>query len=87
MTLPLIRAIEVGGREDALLIRNAVTGGRITEFAPVMDVLVRTRALDYTRERAAREAAAAAALAETLPLSPHRQTLLELASFAARRTY
>ncbi len=87
MTLPLIRAIEVGGRDDALLVRNAVTGGRITEFAPVMDVLVRTGALDYTRERAAREATAAAALAETLPLSPHRQTLLELASFAARRTY
>ena len=87
MTLPLIRAVGVGSRDDALLIRNAVTGGRITEFAPVMDVLVRTRALDYTRERAAREAAAAAVLAETLPLSPHRQSLLELASFAARRTY
>jgi len=87
MTLPLIRAMAVGGPEDAALIRNAVTGGRITEFAPVMDVLVRTRALDYTRERAAREAAAAVALAETLPVSPHRQTLLELASFAARRTF
>ena len=87
MTLPLIRAMEVGGPEDAALVRSAVTGGRITEFGPVMDVLVRTRSLEYTRDRAAREAAAAVTLAETLPVSPHRQTLLELASFAARRTF
>ena len=60
MTLPLIRAID-GGRSarTRCCIRGAVTGGRITEFGPVMDVLVRTTALEYTRERAAREAAAA----------------------------
>ena len=87
MTLPLIRAMAVGSRDDAALIRGAITEGRLTEFAPVLDVLARTGALEYARERAARESAAAAASVTGLPPSPHRESLLELASFAARRTY
>jgi octaprenyl-diphosphate synthase len=87
MTLPLIRAMAVGSPDDAALIRAAITDGRITDFAPVMDVLSRTGALDYARERAVRESDAAAACVADLPPSPHRESLLELAAFAARRTY
>jgi octaprenyl-diphosphate synthase len=87
MTLPLIRAIGVGGPADAALVRGAITGGRLTEFAPVLDVLARTGALDYTRARAGVESEAAASCAAGLPASPHRESLLELASFAARRSY
>jgi octaprenyl-diphosphate synthase len=87
MTLPLIRARAVGSPPDAALIRDAITGGRLTEFRPVVDVLERTGALDYTRSRAERESAAATACVEGLPDSPYRKSLLELASFAARRSY
>jgi len=87
MTLPLIRAIAVGGPEDAALVRSAITGGRITEFAPVVAVLDRTGALGYARARARRESAAAAECVADLPASPHRESLLELASFAANRSY
>jgi octaprenyl-diphosphate synthase len=87
MTLPLIRAVAVGSAEDAALIRHAITGGRITEFAPVVAVLDRTGALAYARERAEAEGAAAAACVADLPPSPQREILLELASFAARRTF
>jgi len=87
MTLPLIRAIATGSTADAALVRNAITGGRLTEFAPVLDVLIRTGALDYTRARAEREGNAATACLAGLPDSPHRESLLELASFAARRTH
>jgi len=87
MTLPLIRAIAVGSAADAALIRHAITGGRMTEFTPVVDVLARTGALDYTRARAGLEGEAAAACVTGLPVSPHRESLLELASFAARRSY
>jgi octaprenyl-diphosphate synthase len=87
MTLPLIRAIAMGSAADAALVRDAITGGRLTEFAPVLDVLIRTGALDYTRARAERESSAAAACLTGLPDSPHRESLLELASFAARRTH
>ena len=87
MTLPLIRAIAVGNAVDAALIRTAITDGRLAKFAPVMDVLARTGALDYARRCAVRESDAAAACVAGLPPSPHRESLLELASFAARRTY
>ena len=87
MTLPLIRAIATGSAADAALIRDAITRGRLTEFQPVLDVLRRTGALDYARECAARESEAAAACVAGLPDSPDRRNLLELAAFAARRTY
>ena len=87
MTLPLIRARTVGSAGESALIRAAITGGRLTEFAPVVSVLVRTGALDYTRARAERESAAAAECVDGLPDTPYRKSLLELASFAARRTY
>jgi octaprenyl-diphosphate synthase len=87
MTLPLIRAIAVGSPADAAFIRAAITDGRLTKFAPVMDVLARTGALEYSRRCAVRESETAAGCVTDLPPSPHRESLLELASFAARRTY
>ena len=39
MTLPLIRAIAVGTAEEAGVIRHAVSGGGLTDFAPVMTTL------------------------------------------------
>ena len=48
-----------------------------------MDVLERTGALDYARRRAVQESEAGAAALAALPPSPHKENLLELASFAA----
>jgi len=87
MTLPLIHAVAVGSPADAALIRSAITNGKVTDFTPVMDVLGRTGALDYARRRAAEESKAGAACVAPLPPSPHKENLLELTSFAARRTY
>jgi octaprenyl-diphosphate synthase len=87
MTLPLIRALGVGGEADVAIIRHAITGHVLTEFTPVVDVLARTGALDYARGRAERESDVAAACVANLPDTPYRQSLLELATFAARRTY
>jgi octaprenyl-diphosphate synthase len=87
MTLPLIRAIAVGSPGDASLVRAAITGKRLTEFAHVMAVLERTGSLDYATRYAIRESESAAACVGDLPSSPYRESLLELASFAARRTY
>jgi octaprenyl-diphosphate synthase len=87
MTLPLIRAIAVGTAEEAGVIRHAVSGGGLTDFAPVMTTLQRTGALDYARERAQSEAAAAAACAERLPRSPAGDALLQLSTFAVQRSY
>jgi len=87
MTLPLIRAAAVGTAAEAALIRTAIATGGASDFTPVMDVLDRTGALDYARDRAVAESESGAAALASLPPSPHKENLLELASFAARRTY
>ena len=87
MTLPLIRALEIGNPEDAAIIRHAVNGGGLTDFAPVMAALDRTGALAYAQTRADDEGHRAAQCLHGLADSPYRKSLLELTSFAAQRTY
>jgi octaprenyl-diphosphate synthase len=86
-TLPLIRALRVGSREDAALIRDALARGRLDDFKPVLAVLSRTGALKYARRCAEDESAQASACLAALPNSPARETLLELSAFAVQRTY
>jgi octaprenyl-diphosphate synthase len=88
MTLPLIRALAVGSPAAGDTIRRAVEGGgRLVDFAPVMRILEETGALAYARERAAEEGRKAAECLAGLPPSPYAQSLLQLATFAADRTY
>ena len=87
MTLPLIRALAVGTPDEAAVIRRAVGGGGLTDFAPVVAALDRTGALAYAQARADEEVRRAAACLAGLPDTPHRKSLLELTTFAAHRTY
>ena len=87
MTLPLIRAMATGNADDAALIRHAIKGGGLTDFAPVVAALERTGALAYAKDCAVGEVRRAAACLVGLPDSAHRQSLLELTTFAAQRTY
>jgi octaprenyl-diphosphate synthase len=87
MTLPLIRALAVGTRDEADVIRHAIAGGGLTDFAPVVAALHRTGALAYARERAGVESDAAAGCLGVLPPSPAASSLLQLSTFAARRSY
>jgi octaprenyl-diphosphate synthase len=87
MTLPLIRAMATGNVEDANLIRHAISGGGLTDFAPVMAALQRTGALAYAKSCAEGEVRRAASCLTGLPDSPYRENLLELTTFAAQRTY
>jgi octaprenyl-diphosphate synthase len=87
MTLPLIRALAVGTRDEADVSRHAVNGGGLTDFAPVVELLHRTGALDYARERAHAESDAAMRCLDGLPPSSAATGMRRLAAFAARRSY
>jgi octaprenyl-diphosphate synthase len=87
MTLPLIRALEIGTAEDAAIVRGAIERGHLADFKPVMEVLARTDALEYARQRATKESEAASACVASLPDSPDRRILLELSAFAAQRSF
>ena len=85
-TLPLIRALRTGTREQAALVRRAILEGGREEFAGVLEAIRACGALDYAREAAGREAQAAARALAPLPASEFRQSLLELASFSVTRS-
>ena len=87
MTLPLIRALALGSPEEAAVIRHAIGGGGLTDFAPVMAALERTGALVYARERATAASREAARCLEGLPPSPCAESLLQLTAFAVDRRY
>jgi octaprenyl-diphosphate synthase len=87
VTLPLIRALAVGSGDEVAVIRHAIGGGGLTDFAPVVAALERTGALDYARERACTASGEAARCLTGLPPSPCRDILLQLTAFAVDRRY
>ena len=84
-TLPLIRAMASGLPAQADVVRRAIVQGGRDDFARVLEVVRATGALDYAREVAVREAAAARRALDPLPASKHKDSLLELASFSVTR--
>lgn len=86
-TLPLIYAMQHGNAAQAALVRNAIERGDIALFDEVLQIVQQTGALDYTRQQAQREADAACAALAVLPETRFKTSLMELAAFAAARTF
>lgn len=86
-TLPLIYAMKHGNEAQSALVRETIEQGDISRFAEVLQVIQETGALNYTREQAKREAAAACAAISVLPDTKYRESLLQLADFAATRQF
>jgi octaprenyl-diphosphate synthase len=86
-TLPLIYAMRNGSPEQAQTVRHAIEQGGRGEFAAVLEAIRSTGALDYARQPAASEAAAARGAIGRLPHSKYRDSLLQLADFAVNRNY
>jgi len=86
-TLPIIRVMVEGTAAERNLVRRAVEEDGKADLAGVVAAIHRVGALDYTRERAREEAAAATARLERLPDSPCRDSLLQLAHFSVERKF
>jgi octaprenyl-diphosphate synthase len=86
-TLPLIYAIQHGNEVQSSVVRQAIETGDLTRFAEVLDSIRQTGALEYTRQQAMREAEEARTALSVLPDTNYRQSLLQLADFAATRQY
>jgi len=86
-TLPLIRVMSVGTQEEQRLVRHAVEHGGKADLEAVVAAIHRVGALEYTRERAREEAAAATARLDRLADSPCRDSLLQLAHFSVERKF
>ena len=86
-TLPLIYAMQHGNAEQTATVKLAIEQGDISSFAAVLAVIKQTGALQYTRQQAQREADAACAALAVLPDTNYKQSLLQLAQFAATRQF
>jgi len=86
-TLPLIRVLEAGTPRQAELVRRAIVSGGRDDFAGVLEAIQATGALDYTREVARDQVAAARGAIDGLPPSIWKETLLELSAFSVTRQH
>ena len=86
-TLPLIYAMQQGTTQQAALVKRAIEQGDLNLFGEVLEVIKYTGALEYTRKQAKQESGIACAALINLPDSNYKQTLLQLADFAATRQY
>jgi len=87
VTLPLIRAIQTGGRAERERIKALVGRKDVSaaERKALLDALAAGDALDYARVRAARYAERSLEAIEPFPDSPTRETLIRLALFGLSR--
>ncbi len=86
-TLPLIYAMQHGDANQVAVVRQAIEQGELARFAEVLQVIQQTGALAFTRQQAQREADAACAALASLPDTEYKQSLLQLANFAAARQF
>lgn len=84
-TLPLIHVLKHGDAEERALVRRAIEDGGAGDIDAVLAAIRRTGALDYARQVADAELAAARAALDLLQASPDREVLLSLTVFAAER--
>jgi len=88
-TLPLIHVLATGTPHERELVRDAIANGHTTNFEEIMVAIRRTGALDYTRQRARGEAAAARAALELMvpaeSVSEYREALLYFATYSTER--
>ena len=86
-TLPLIFAMQNANASQADVIRRAIEEGDIERFAEVLRIVMASGALEHTREQARREADEACLALADLPHTNFKESLLQLAEFAASRQF
>jgi octaprenyl-diphosphate synthase len=84
-TLPLIHVMGHGTPEQRALVRRAIEEGHTEHFDEIMAAVVSTGAIEFTRMRAAQEAAAGRNALQALPDSEYRQALVEIAELSVSR--
>ena len=86
-TLPLIHALGECSPDQHQILSSAISEGNRDRFIEVKAIIESTGALAYTSRRARDYAEAATQSLETLPASPYRTALADLADFSVSRTY
>lgn len=84
-TLPLIHAMREGSSEERKLLRQAIRKGGLDDLTPVLEIIHKTGALEYTHQQAIAQSEQAQAQLEKLPESDFTAVLKKLADMAVKR--
>ncbi|MDA0237686.1 MAG: polyprenyl synthetase family protein [Proteobacteria bacterium] len=79
VTLPVIHALERGSEDDVKVIREAILTGGVRGLGGVVDIFRKLDSLDYSRRLARREIASAEQSISSLPHSPFKDCMIDLA--------
>ena len=85
-TLPVIYALQSAAPAQAAALRRAISSGGLESLDAIVAALRDSGAIERTRARARRHAAAAHAALAALPASPWREALATLGDYAVERT-
>lgn len=86
-TLPLIAAMQRGTHDERGIIRKAIETGDLSMLGQVISIVKTSGALDVSRMAAQQEAMRAIAAAQRLPVGPHADCLVQLASQLLERNH
>lgn len=86
-TLPLIYAISKGTESEANVIIEAIKQGSREAFNQVYDIVISTKAIDYTEKCADNAAQKAINALSCLDESEYKDALIALAKFSVQRDY
>ncbi|MEW8043996.1 MAG: octaprenyl diphosphate synthase [gamma proteobacterium symbiont of Phacoides pectinatus] len=86
-TLPLLRAMAVGGADQQAALREAIEKGGREHIEIVMNAIESTDAIEYTSRLATEEADKAIQALDALPDTPYRRALAAIAEFSVKRSH
>ncbi|MEW7977809.1 MAG: octaprenyl diphosphate synthase [Candidatus Sedimenticola endophacoides] len=86
-TLPLLRAMAVGGADQQAALREAIEKGGREHIEIVMNAIESTDAIEYTSRLATEEADKAIQVLDALPDTPYRHALAAIAEFSVKRSH
>ncbi|KTD11929.1 octaprenyl-diphosphate synthase [Legionella gratiana] len=87
ITLPLLQALKHGTAEQQLKIRESLEQGTLLHLPSILDAIAETKAIEYTRDIADKEADFAIDALSILPDSEYKSALEELARYVVHRKH
>lgn len=85
-TLPLIHTLRAGSPAQQALVRTALQERSTGQIADILEAVLASGAIDYTRDMAARASATAREALGALPNTPCRAAMLRLTDIALQRS-
>lgn len=87
VTLPLLHALNQGTPEQKKLIQQSIKEGTLKNLTEILDIIEKTKAIEFTKNYAKQEIDNALTALEVLPPSIYKDALKDLAHFAIQRSF